>query len=488
MSADLSKLIDSNGQPITATYPSPFIASSFSAKVNFQPSSVSKSKLPSGYVADNGKKYGSRNGLTYGWSSDISSSLKVQNSSKSPDIRYDTFAQFNNSKKWEIKVPNGTYYVRYTVGDPKNSGEYTPQINVENKFSLKEHIRANNYWIERGIFVNVTDGKLTMTTTSTSTQKLDWIEITGQKSKPATPVSMTWQKSSIVAPVGRIESESVQIGNQLYVMGGFTKDFKDVTNRLDMFDLTTEKWTSLADLPETQTHQAVTTDGKFIYVLGGQHGTRFNDAGWYGTTHSYKYEIATNTWSSFIDTPAVWFQPVCQFIDNKIYVFGGAGPNRNDPVTTTWVLDLSQANPTWAKKAPMPFAQEHMSAAFLNGKEYIIGGDHDHSEWHAEHDYVFSYDPATDKWKLLADLPIQSSHFEGSTFVYQGQIFALGGAGDGQVPLWRVSAYTPATNKWVELTPLPAPRLSGVATTVGGKIGFTTGSDHTDTWIGTPQL
>src|SRR5215216_4383879 len=87
LSADLTKLIDSNGQPVTSTYPSPFISSSFNAKVNFQPSSVSNSKLPAGYVADNGKKYGSRNGLSYGWSSDNQSGMKVRNSSKSPDIR-----------------------------------------------------------------------------------------------------------------------------------------------------------------------------------------------------------------------------------------------------------------------------------------------------------------------------------------------------------------------------------------------------------------
>src|SRR4051794_36409692 len=365
MSADLTKLIDSNGQPITSTYPSPFIASSFSAKVNFQPSSVSTSKLPAGYVADNGKTYGSRNGLSYGWSSDDQSGMKVRNSSKSPDIRYDTLAQFNNTKKWEIKVPNGTYYVRYITGDPNNTSEYTADITVENKFSLHEHIRANNWWIERGINVNVTDGKLTMTTKLSNTQKLDSIEITGQKNPPPAPVKMDWTKTSLKAPIGRNESETVQVGNKIYILGGFTKDFKDVTRNVDIFDLETETWSKGAKLPETQTHQAVSTDGKYIYQLGGQHGTRYNSAGWYGTTHSYRYDIANDKWEKFIDAPAVWFAPYSQLIDNKIYVFAGAGPNRNDPVTTTWMLDLNQANPAWVKKSPMPFAQEHGSSVYM---------------------------------------------------------------------------------------------------------------------------
>src|SRR5439155_7705780 len=219
LSADLTKFIDKNGQPITGTFPSPFISSSFSAKVNFQPSSVSNSKLPSGYVADNGKSYGSRgNGLSYGWSSDETTGMKVRNSSKSPDIRYDTLAQFTNTKKWEIAVPKGTYYVRYTVGDPNNKSVVTANMYVEGKFSLNEHIRAQNYWIERGIFVNVTDGKLTLSTASSSSQWLDWVEITGQKSAPPAPVHMDWQRTSLKAPVGRIESESVQIGNKLYML------------------------------------------------------------------------------------------------------------------------------------------------------------------------------------------------------------------------------------------------------------------------------
>src|SRR4051812_39544433 len=88
LSADLTKLLDNNKQPITGTFPSPFISTGFNAKINFQPSSVSTSKLQSGYVADTGKKYGSRgNGLTYGWSADETSGMKVRNSSKSADVR-----------------------------------------------------------------------------------------------------------------------------------------------------------------------------------------------------------------------------------------------------------------------------------------------------------------------------------------------------------------------------------------------------------------
>jgi N-acetylneuraminic acid mutarotase len=127
----------------------------------------------------------------------------------------------------------------------------------------------------------------------------------------------------------------------------------------------------------------------------------------------------------------------------------------------------------------MPVTQDHGSSVLLNGKVYFVGGEHDHSTWHAEHDYSFVYDPATDKWKRLANIPEQGSHFEDSTFVYQGQIFALGGAGDGQVPMWRVEAYNPATDKWTAYSHSPIGRLGASVGLIGNKLYYIGGDELT---------
>ena len=60
----------------------------FSAHINFQPAS---STVPTGYLIDSGKLYADRgNGLTYGWSTSITSNTADRNSTLSPDQRYDT--------------------------------------------------------------------------------------------------------------------------------------------------------------------------------------------------------------------------------------------------------------------------------------------------------------------------------------------------------------------------------------------------------------
>jgi N-acetylneuraminic acid mutarotase len=473
LSSDVSKLIDKNGQPLTNAYPSPFIASSFSAKVNFQPSGLSTTGLPAGYVVDNGKKYGARgNGLTYGWSTDSTGNLKVRNAARSPDVRYDTFAQFTSKTKWEIAVPKGTYYVRYAVGDATMNNFSVFKINIEGKFSLSDRTDGHSYWIERGIYVNVTDGKLTVTTPATSTQKIDWIEVTGQKSPPPPPIPLTWTRSSITAPVPRVESDSVQIGTKVYILGGYTDNYHSFTNEFDVFDLTTQTWSTLPNLPEQQTHAGVVSDGRYIYMIGGQIGTPYDSVGAKVTSDSWKFDTQTNTWSKFISEPEARLAPAIQLLGNKIYLIGGAGVDRNDSRDNTWVLDLSSPNPQWVTKTPMPLAQDHLSSVQLNGNIYLVGGEHDHATWHAEHDFLFMYNPTTDTYTRLANVPEQASHFEDSVFVYEGQIFALGGAGDSQIPLWRVSAYNPATNTWAEYQHSPIGRMGATVGVLGNTIWY----------------
>jgi hypothetical protein len=150
---------------------------SFSAHVNFQPAA---SSTPSGYVADTGKTYAGRNGLTYGWDKDISADTRDKNSSKSKDQRYDTFnhMQRNGSRTWNIAVPNGTYSVHIAAGD---AGYYDSafRIAAEGVTTVNGNPTSTNRWVEGTKTVTVTDGKLTISNASgASNNKIDFIDIT----------------------------------------------------------------------------------------------------------------------------------------------------------------------------------------------------------------------------------------------------------------------------------------------------------------------
>src|SRR5687768_12355975 len=94
------------------------LLSAFEAHVNFPPSTA---PTYPGYVRDSGNTFGTRQGHKFGWN--VKNKTFVdQNSPKSPDQRYDTFASLvvgGQKLRWEIAVPNGTYSVHIVGGDPR---------------------------------------------------------------------------------------------------------------------------------------------------------------------------------------------------------------------------------------------------------------------------------------------------------------------------------------------------------------------------------
>ena len=49
-----------------------------------------------------------------------------------------------------------------------------------------------------------------------------------------------------------------------------------------------------------------------------------------------------------------------------------------------------------------------------------------------------------------------------------------------------MTAYDPIANAWSELTPLPAPRFSGVGGPIGNGFVYTTGDFQQTTFFGVP--
>lgn len=149
----------------------------FSLKVNFQPAS---SAVPSGYVADSGAVYGNRgNGHTYGWDAS-GAQTRDRDSANSLDQRYDTLLMMHDGGPfaWELAVPNGSYTVHVVMGDADyNNSVY--KLNVEGVLTVDGTPTGSNRWIEGTQTVTVSDGKLTVSNaTGSSNNKICFIEVT----------------------------------------------------------------------------------------------------------------------------------------------------------------------------------------------------------------------------------------------------------------------------------------------------------------------
>ena len=185
------------------------LLAAFEAHVNFQPGTA---PVPAGYVLDAGALYGTRRGLTYGWNVKNKSAVD-RNSPKSPDQRYDTFTSLvvnRQQLRWELAVPNGTYSVHVVGGDPqaKAIGENV-NIVAEGKRLVKGRTTATQRWLEATKTITVTDGRLTVSSSTAKGvgNKINFIDIVQIRPASATFQAESFDASSGVAIVGsRVES------------------------------------------------------------------------------------------------------------------------------------------------------------------------------------------------------------------------------------------------------------------------------------------
>ncbi|TVR16398.1 MAG: hypothetical protein EA401_01420 [Planctomycetota bacterium] len=132
-------------------------------RVNFQAASA---PTPAGWHADTGAAFGERSGgLSYGWNSDISSTARQRNSSRSPDVQHDTLVHLQQSVQpnavWEIAVPVGRYRVTVLAGDPSHTdSDY--RLAVEGVLVVDHKPSSNARWAEGTAEVTVVDGLLTI--------------------------------------------------------------------------------------------------------------------------------------------------------------------------------------------------------------------------------------------------------------------------------------------------------------------------------------
>jgi N-acetylneuraminic acid mutarotase len=454
----------------------PIATQSFSSvRINFQPRNVD---APRGYKVDYGAKYGTRgNGLRYGWSSDRTRAAVFHDSPAFDSLRGETNVLMGTAS-WSIAAPNGWYVVRVLMGDPtQKTGDY--RLNAEGKPIVKGEPYPGFPWIEGNSVVHVTDGKLTLTSDSKSVNnRLDSVAISRTSAPATTPqgTRIRWARTGFNSPIHRAESATVRVGNKLYVMGGFTNQYFTVTGRVDILDLKTMKWSRGAPLPGAQTHFGAASDGKSIYITGGQYGPLLSNR---GTTQSWRYDIAANKWSTFVPLPTIRFGGQMSYVNGKLHFTAGDDKTRVRAQNEHFVLDLSRIRKGWYQAAPLPMPTDHHSQIVVNNQLYALGGEVEHGTSYLTNDGLYRYDENANRWITLAHMPQGSSHTEAATLTDGKRIFVIGGQVEAQQLSSQVRSYDIAKNRWVLHTSLPTQRKAGIGWIMGNKLYYMTGDDQT---------
>ncbi|QDU07682.1 FAD-dependent oxidoreductase [Gimesia aquarii] len=141
-----------------------------SRRINF--TGLHSAPLPN-FEADHGFKFDQKRG--FGWSRDIRHNHRQRKIL--PESYRDTFLFTRDHDIWECKVSNGRWLVTVCVGD--SGHEQTGQwVTVEGNQVIKDVVTASGAFREQNVFVDVTDGRLTVeigkATAGTNTC-LNWI-------------------------------------------------------------------------------------------------------------------------------------------------------------------------------------------------------------------------------------------------------------------------------------------------------------------------
>ena len=267
----------------------------------------------------------------------------------------------------------------------------------------------------------------------------------------------------------------VSVGGNVYSFGGIVNNAA-ITNAYK-YTPATNTWTPIASLPAARGWFSGTTDGTYVYLLGGVDQI-FNT-----TATLWRYDTASNTYNTNLPSYTIptYFHATA-YLNGKIYRIAGAAIGTDYHVE---VYDI--ATNSWSMAASYPFANHTLMAVALGNYIYAGGGN-------ASPSNAWRYDPNADTWAAIADLPAGRS--AAASGAYNGRWILAGGDVNFAISTSAI-AWDPATNTWSDLPNMVQARdyLAGATAgqsfyAVAGSSGPGTGTNdnqqYTETPCGTP--
>ena len=219
------------------------------------------------------------------------------------------------------------------------------------------------------------------------------------------------------------------VGGNVYSFGGIVNNTA-ITNAYK-YNPSTNTWLPIAPLPQPRGWFSGTSDGTYIYLLGGV------DQNFNTTATLWRYDPISNTYNTSLPSYTIpTYFHACAYLNGKIYRIAGRAIGTDFHVE---VYDI--ATNTWSMAANYPFANHSLMAAALDNYVYAGGGN-------ASPSNAWRYDPSTDMWTAIADLPAGRS--AAASGAYNGRWILAGGDVNFAISTSAI-AWDPATNTWCDL-------------------------------------
>jgi non-specific serine/threonine protein kinase len=152
------------------------------------------------------------------------------------------------------------------------------------------------------------------------------------------------------------------VGNTLFVVGG--RDRSLLVRPGEAFDGTS--WQDRAPIPVPRDHLGATSDGRYLYALGGRYLGADQTTG-----TAERYDPATDGWQPLTPVPTARGGQGVALAGGRVVVAGGEDSGRVYPQVEA--LDLATGQ--WASLPPMPTPRHGLALVTVAGTVYaLVGG------------------------------------------------------------------------------------------------------------------
>jgi N-acetylneuraminic acid mutarotase len=287
------------------------------------------------------------------------------------------------------------------------------------------------------------------------------------------PTSNTWTAVASM-PAARFQHAAVTLDDgKVFVCGG--KDFANTLySTAHTYNPATNAWTAVASMPTPKFGQqaARLADGR-VLLCGGYKTNPSNTQTVNDLAEVDIYNPTTNTWTTAAAMPkALTDHAATTLADGKILVCGGQD-NEDDPQSSTYIYNPTSN--TWTAVASMPNGKDAHSIITLdNGSVLAINGN-DNSNLNR---LLYLYNPTTNIWNTITEATTEPNSRWGfsCTELQDNRIIFLGGV-ENNIRLSNAAIYNPTTNAWTAVAPMPTAKSKHAAVTLDDGTVFVCGGD-----------
>lgn len=237
------------------------------------------------------------------------------------------------------------------------------------------------------------------------------------------------------------------VNGKIYYLGGLAatteSTYWNASGASAVYDPSADKWTILPDMPEERAtgSAASIVVGETIYLPGGLRYTNLtNDDE--GTTAMFtSYNVATEEWMVLPDLPAPRDHAGKGEYGNILYILGGRSYGNKNVVNTVFGYNISSHH--WSTDfAHVPTGRGGGSSATIGHTMFYAGGEGDPNTSSNVYPQMQAYDAVRDIWTNYTDMatPVHGT----AAVAYNGSVIIPGGGlKTGGDPTQLVQSFTP---------------------------------------------